>query len=189
MTHFAKMAVMAAVLALTGPAWAGDGDAQASTPPPAQLERPAHFALVDAAPSVDALIDRFLDALQRKDFDALHRLRVTELEYRTFFLPGSVEPGKPARVYNEDYSDYAWRMINTNSTYAGNQIVANYGGHKLKVKERKFLKGEQQYAWYHAFKTLDLVLEDETGRERELTLGSIVDVDGQFKFMGLLGNS
>ncbi len=188
MKRFTTMAVMAAALAFTGSAWAGDGTAQAATTPPPELERPAHFALADAAPSVDALIDRFLDALQRKDVAALRRLRVTESEYRTFFLPGSVEPGKPPRVYDDDYSKYAWDMINTNSTYAANQIIANYGGHTLKVKERKFLKGEQAYAWYRAFKVLDLALEDEVGQERELTLGSIADVDGQFKFMGLLGN-
>jgi len=118
----------------------------------------------------------------------MHRLRVTESEYRTFFLPGSMEPGKPPRVYDETYSKYAWDMINTNSVYAANQIIANYGGHTLTVKERRFLKGQQQYGWYQAYKTLHLVLQDETGRERELTLGSIADVDGQFKFMGLLGH-
>jgi hypothetical protein len=189
MRHLKTMTVMVAVLACAGSAWAGDGTAQAAiTPPPTQLERPAHFVLADAAPSVDVLIDRFLDALERKDVAAIHRLRVTESEYRTFFLPGSAEPGKPPRVYDDTYSKYAWDMINTNSLYAANQIVGNFGGNKLKVKERKFLKGEQQYAWYHAFKVLDLLLEDDIGRQRELTLGSIADVDGQFKFVGLLGN-
>jgi len=56
------------------------------------------------------------------------------------------------------------------------------------VKEVKYLKGRQEYAWYAAYKTVSLRLEDENGREGELVLGSIVDVDGQFKFISLLGN-
>jgi hypothetical protein len=188
MRGFSTITAVAVAVLVAASVSANDGAAQAATTP-LTLERPAHFKLVDAAPSVDALIDRLLDALARNDVQALHRLRVTEDEYRTFFLPGSVEPGQPARIYDADSSKFYWGLINSHSLYAANGIIKKYGGHKCRVKEKQYLKGQETYAWYEAYKTVHLVLEDENGRQAELTLGSIANVDGQFKFISLLGKS
>jgi hypothetical protein len=188
MRPIAAMAVMAGVILAIGPAWGEVAGAQASTPPP-KLERPAHFVLANAAPSVDALIDRLLVALEKNDADGLHRLRLTENEYRAFVLPGSVQPGQPAQVYDDDSSKFAWGKLNTNSIYAATGIIRGYGGHKYTVKEVTYLKGRVEYAWYTAYKTVSLKLEDETGQEGELVLGSIAEIDGQFKFISLLGKS
>lgn len=187
MRHIAIAVVLAGLVLGTGPARAEATDAQASMPP-VTVERPAHFALVDAAPSVDVLVDRLLAALKKNDVDALHRLRVTEAEYRTFVLPGSGEPGEPARVYDDVTSNFAWQRLHTNSLYAGDGIIRGYGGHTYELKEVQYLKGRKQYAWYTAYKTVALRLRDETGTERELVLGSIAEIDGQFKFLSLLGN-
>jgi hypothetical protein len=186
--HFVTLAVVIAAVLSTGSVSAKDGDAEAATKP-VTLTRPAHFALVDAAPSVDVLIDRLLDALARNDARAMHRLRVTENEYRKFFLPGSVKPGESARVYDDESSKFYWELINSHNLYAVSGIIKKYGGHRCHVKERQYLKGQETYAWYEAYKTLHLVLEDENGKQAELTLGSIADVDGQFKFISLLGKS
>jgi hypothetical protein len=103
-------------------------------------------------------------------------------------LPGSAQPGQPAHAYDDDYSKFAWQKVNTNSVYAAAGIMRGYGGHKYKVKEVKYLRGRSEYAWYTAYKTVSLTLVDETGQEGELVLGSIADIDGQFKFISLLGN-
>ncbi len=187
MRHVATTAAMVATLLISGVVWAEGGSAHASTPPP-ELTRPEHFKLANAAPSIDALIGRVLDALAAKDLDALHRLRVTEDEYRTFILPGSVRPGEPPTQYKQTDSEHAWGMLNTNSLYVAKGIIGKYGGHRYRLKGTGFAKGEQQYAWYKAYKVTVLTLEDEKGTEGELTLGSIADVDGQFKFISLLGN-
>ena len=187
MRHIATAAVMVAALLVTGMVRAKGGDAQASTPP-ARLERPGHFTLANASPSIDALVGRVLDAVAKNDADALHRLRVTEDEYRTFIIPGSVKPGEAPQVLKQDESEHAWAWINTNSIYAVQNIIKNYGGHTYRLKKTEFAKGERQYAWYKAYKVVDLTLEDETGKEGQLVLGSIADVDGQFKFIGLLGD-
>lgn len=163
------------------------GVVHAATPPP-QLARPEHFQLADAAPSIDALIGRVLDALAANDIDALHRLRVTEDEYRSFILPGSVRPGEPPTQYDRADSEHAWGMLNTHSLYVAKGIIQRYGGHRYRLKGTEFAKGEQSYAWYRAYKVTVLTLEDEKGTEGELVLGSIADVDGQFKFISLLGN-
>jgi len=182
------LALMVAAVVMTARVSAKDGDALASTTP-ATLERPAHFKLVDAAPSVDALLHRLVDALEKKDLQALHRLRVTENEYRTFFLPGSAKPGQPARIYDDESSKFYWDMLNTNSIYAARGIIARYGGRKCHVTEKTYLKGQEAYAWYEAYKNVELRLEDEEGHQAELSLGSIANVDGQFKFISLLGRN
>jgi hypothetical protein len=187
MRHVAVLAILVGAVLAMASVSAQAEDALASAKP-ATLERPAHFKLVDASPSVDALIDRLLDALEKKDVQALHRLHVTESEYRTFFLPGSAKPGEPARIYDEESSKFYWNMLNTNSVYAAKGIVERYGGRKCHVKERTYAKGQQTYAWYEAYKNVELKLEDEEGHQAELSLGSIANVDGQFKFIGLLGH-
>jgi hypothetical protein len=156
--------------------------------PASPLQRPAHFTLQDGAPSIDDLLKRVLDALAASDVQALHRLRVTEQEYRTFVLPGAVEQGQPPQVLDEQYSQFAWDMLNTKSLYAGQAIVTNFGGRHYTLKNVQFAKGQHQYAWYATYNTTVLTLEDDAGGMRELTLGSIADVDGHFKFVGLLGN-
>jgi hypothetical protein len=187
MRHIVTAVAMIAALLATGGVSAEDGSAHASTPP-AEIVRPAHFKLVDAAPSVDALIGRLLDALAANDADALHRLRVTEDEYRQFILPGSAKPGEKPQVFREEESKHLWGMLNTHSQYAAKGIINKYGGHRYRLKETEFAKGEREYAWYKAYKVVDLTLEDETGTVDELVLGSIANVDGQFKFISLLGN-
>ena len=186
MRHLITIAALAGMLLAAGITRTEAADAQAAVPT-SPSQRPAHFALVDAAPSVDALIGRLLDALAKSDLAALHRLRVTEDEYRKFLLPGGSAPGQPPQAYDDASSDFAWQMLNTNSRYAASGIINGYGGHKYKVKETNYLKGRQEYAWYTAYRTLSLTLEDEAGAAHELVLGSIADVDGQYKFVSLLG--
>lgn len=187
MRHIVVSVVMTVTFLMMGVVRGEAGDAHASTAPPV-LERPAHFKLADASPSIDDLIARLMDALAKNDAAAVDRLRVTETEYRTFFLPGAGDPGQPARVYDDGSSQFAWSKMNTNSTYALAGIMRDYGGHTFAVKEVKYLKGRKDYAWYTAYRTAGLTLEDESGKRGELVLGSIVEVDGQFKFMSLLGN-
>ena len=186
-TRITIAAALAAGILTTGFARVEAGDAEAATSA-AALQRPAQFALVDAAPSIDVLIARLLDALAKNDRAALDRLRVTEDEYRRFLLPGGGEPGKPPRVYNDEASAFAWQLLNTHSTYAADGIIKGHGGHHYTLKEVTYLKGQKQYAWYTAYRTVALAVEDESGKPSEIVLGSIADVDGQFKFVSLYGD-
>jgi hypothetical protein len=158
------------------------------TPASPPLIRPAHFKLQDGAPSIDVLLQRVLAALAANDVRALHRLRVTEQEYRKFVLPGAVEKGQQPQAMDEQSSQFAWDLLNTKSLYAGQAIVTNFGGRHYTLKDVQYAKGQRHYAWYDTWNTTVLTLEDDAGEIRELTLGSIADVDGQFKFVGLLGN-
>jgi hypothetical protein len=187
MKHIAAMAAMVVALLAVSPVRAETGNAQAATPPPT-LERPTRFRLVDAAPSIEVLLDRLLDALAKNDAQALHRLRVTEDEYVSFVIPGSAKQGEPPQVFGVEDSRFAWGMLNTKSTYAGAAVLRGFGGHTYKLKGVEYAKGHKQFVWFDAYATTVLTLEDETGEERELTLGSIAHIDGQYKFIGLHGN-
>ncbi len=142
--------------------------------------------LEDGAPSVDDLVHRFLAAIEGKDKAAIHRLRVTEEEYRQLILPGSVDPGKPLVQYKDDDSQYFWSMLDTKSMYYENNLLASWGGKSLKLKKIAYRGGEKQYADYKAYKSLILTLENEKGEEEEMEIGSIAEVDGRHKFISFV---
>src|SRR5262245_20739115 len=71
---------------------------------PAELlagERQARASFADGAPSVGVLMDEFVQALTRKDMEALNRLRVSKIEYVDLIVPGTVPVGKPPRQVSE----------------------------------------------------------------------------------------
>lgn len=140
-------------------------------------------ALADAEPSADQLVDRFLGALAGKDPDALHRLRVTEAEYREIVMPGTVPEGQPLKRPSKEFADFAWGLIDTKSRYYEQSLLQEYGGRRLRLKATAYEKGEKRFAGYTAREQLRLTLEDETsGTEVRLATGSIVGVAGRYKF-------
>ena len=179
-------AIMAAMVLATTLAAAAAGGGTSTSPAGSHTREPR---LVDAAPSVDVLLQRFLDALARRDAAAINRLRVSEQEYRTVVIPGGVESGQPPRTIDDDSSKFYWDMLNTKSLYAEAAILKNHGGRRYRLKEVQFLKGQRSYAWYEVYRTASLKLEDDAGDIHELTLGSIANVDGQYKFIGMLGDT
>ncbi len=144
--------------------------------------------LRNGAPSVDALVDRFLKALRDKDKAGVHDLRVTENEYRSLILLGSVEEGHPRPRYSDQESQYLWSMINQKSIYTEANILAGWGGRPLKLKSVEYRDGKKKYADYTAYKQLSLMLEDDQGTEAELRIGSIAEVDGVYKFISYVRN-
>ena len=51
------------------------------------------ITFTDGAPSVESLMDQFLDALARQDEAALTRLRVSKEEYTRIIMPGQIGGG------------------------------------------------------------------------------------------------
>jgi len=127
----------------------------------------------NGAPSVDKLVDQFMQALKDRDKARIHELRVTEDEYRGLILPGSVDEGHPRSHYSEQASSYFWSILNTKSIYSEANILNVWGGRPLKLKSVAYRGGTKKYADYTAYKQLELKLEDETGNEDELRIGSI----------------
>ena len=146
-------------------------------------DRPTSFELSDGAPSVDALVDRLLHAIATNDAGALTRLRVTESEYRTFIMPGSVQQGEPPQMFPERESKFFWGLLDTKSTYAGKSLLRSYGGHGYTVKTIEYPKGTTAFAWYTAYRDPELTLERDDGEIGQLRIGSIAEVGGRYKFI------
>lgn len=186
MKHIAAMAATV-LLVLSAAQQARTETAQAATPP-VTSERPAKYALADSAPSIEVLLQRVLDALAANDAQALRRLRVTEAEYREFIIPGSAKQGEPPQMLGAEDSQFYWQMLNTKSAYKEATVMKGFGGHRYELKGVEYVKGHKQFAWFDAYATTVLTLENEDGQESELVLGSIAHVDGQYKFVGLNGD-
>jgi hypothetical protein len=142
--------------------------------------------LRDAAASKEELAQRLLDALEKTDLQALRRLRVTEAEYKDVILPGSVDVGQPLRKYPPDVADYAWKTLNTKSLYYERFLLHTVGGDRFRIRDLTFAKGVADYATYRAYRQLRLAVTKDDGTKGELATGSIVEVDGRYKFISFV---
>src|SRR5690349_15767766 len=104
--------------------------------------------LVNAAPSIDDLLQRFRDAVSRNDKAALRALRLTQDEYLGIVLPGSVPPGQPWATYSEQAQEYFWGTLNGKSIYSEANLLNDFGGRDFTVKAVRYQKGVQDYANY-----------------------------------------
>jgi hypothetical protein len=145
--------------------------------------------LVNGARSVDALLDQFLASLAAKDEHALHRLRVTEQEYRGIIIPGTVKPGEPPRQVEDTPSQYFWRMLDQKSQDVGHLFIQRFGGQRYTRKEVTYTKGVRKFLGYTAIGEVRLHLEDASGTETILPTGSIAEVNGRYKFIGFNYNN
>jgi len=145
-------------------------------------EKPA-TRLQHGASSIEGLIDDFVRAINEKDKARLRQLRVSQDEYIGVILPGSVEPGARKPQYNQEETEYLWGIVNGKSIYAEAGLLESFGGHHATVTGKEFRKGTTKYADYTAYKSLVLTLKDDNGTEATMRIGSIAEVDGQFKFI------
>src|SRR5262245_44107700 len=106
----------------------------------------SHLRFNGGETSIDALIDKFLRALDAKDQRALHRLRVTEREYRDIIIPGTVKPGEPPRDgVTPQTSEFFWSMLNQKSEDMGRAFIKGLGGRHYKRKELTFTRGTREF--------------------------------------------
>lgn len=147
------------------------------TPTPAHAER----SVVAAFASTEDVVTAFLEALERKDVEALRRLRVTEAEYKDFLVAGHVPVGQPFRSVSPEARDYAWETLNTKSEYYERYLVEKYGGRRYELQSMRFERGTAEYAGYSAQRQLRLSLLDD-GTPVEIATGSIVKVGDEYKF-------
>jgi len=162
-------AVLLGILTLAPPLTLGD------VKPAARLQ--------DGAASIESLIDDFVHAINDRDKARLRQLRVSQNEYVAVILPGSVQPGERRPQYNQEEAEYLWGIVNGKSIYAEAGLLASFGGHHATVTGKEFRKGTTKYADYTAYKQLVLTLKDDKGTEATMRIGSIAEVDGQFKFI------
>lgn len=174
-------AVLAAVMIAVGvpPTGVAGLTDRAGVPPAPPI------GLEGGAESIDALLDRMLEALERQDEDALRRLSVTEEEYRRIIVPGRVDKGAQ-RLRNpaERNVDYFWSTMAFKSALYASNLVKTYGGRKYAERKLELTKPSNEWAWYTAHGEVRLLLLPAEGDEKLLLqAGWIVEVGGVYKFL------
>jgi len=142
-------------------------------------------ALQGGASSKEELAERLLKALERRDLDALRRLRVTESEYKDVIMAGTVSAGESLRAFRPDVADYAWKTLNTKSLYYERYLLHELGGKHYELQDMAFAKGVAEYATYRAYRQLRLAVTSD-GSPAEVATGSIAEVQGQYKFISFI---
>ncbi len=136
------------------------------------------------APSVNALLDEFMIAVEQRDVDALHRLRVTKHEYQGVIVPGFVPKGHPPRVISDKPREFFWELSDTKSRYFAKELVDRFGGRHYVERRLSYTKGIKEYAWYTALGEVELVLRTANDPDPfRLRTGTIAELDGRYKFI------
>lgn len=159
---------------------------QASLPPAPPPQ--SKFVLADGASSIDELVNRLVAGLAAGDRQQVDSCLITRDEYVNFVLPGAGKPGDPPRQYTEQMNDYAWGTLYGKTIYFRSNLLHAFEGGHYKVKAYEFRKGVRDYAWYRAHQRISVLLETEDGGEKALNTGSIVEVDGKYKFISLIND-
>jgi hypothetical protein len=189
-TLFVAGASLATITAQRG----ASSDSHAAPPPhvdPAPSSETARppITFTGGAPSIDALIDEFLDAVEHKDISALHRLRVTKDEYLQIIVPGTVDKGEAPRQISEQPREFFWALTDRKSRYAADNIVDRFSGLHFTTRTLRFSKGTSEYLWYTAYGQVRLDLNVQGIAEPfHLRTGTIAEVDGRYKFLAFNWN-
>ena len=173
--------LLASVLATSGPLVAESVSQKEAASPIAEN---APLAFSGGAESLDALVDRFVAAMEAKDEAGLRRLLVTEDEYREIIVPGRVPHGAAPRRPAKRNVDYFWSTMSYKSEVYAHNLVKDFGGRKYKERKLDFSEEPKRWAWYTAHGELQILLVPEEGPERFLLHGGwIAEVGGVFKFL------
>ena len=165
------------LIATMGTSWPATHDASAAGP-----------KLAGGTSSKEELIQRFVDAISDNDGGRLRSLQVNEDEYADIILPGAVPEGEPIRTWPEDVRRYFAREFIQKSQMTALNLAETYKGHHYEIESVAFEQGTKRYANHFVYRQLRLQLKDETGAEHSLSTGSIVEIDGRYKFMSYLPN-
>jgi len=128
--------------------------------------------------SIDDLVRAVLDAIERRDVDALRQLALNEHEFRTVVYP-ELPAARPERNLS---FDYVWNDLKTKSDHSLAGIVEKYAGTPLTIVRVSFEDGVSQYPSYVVHRQCRLVVRNAEGLEEEVRLfGSVFEQDGRFK--------
>src|SRR6185369_15498698 len=123
MTRLTIVCTLGAVL-LAAPAGAA-----ASQPDLVAAAQPARDSCArGGAPSLEALIDQFVQALSAKDLAKLDTLRVTKSEYVDLIVPGTVPTDRPPRAVSQQPKEFFWSSLDTKSHYFTENLLEQFGG-------------------------------------------------------------
>ncbi|NOT45121.1 MAG: hypothetical protein HOP14_11020 [Acidobacteria bacterium] len=139
---------------------------------------PAAPALSTTWPEPEAAARAVLEAIERRDEDALARLALSEQEFRDHVWP-ELPAARPER--NLPFS-YVWGDLRQKSALALAATLARHGGRHYDLLDLRFPGGVTTYPSYAVHRDTVLRVRDDSGTEQELSLfGSMLEQDGRWK--------
>ena len=121
-----------------------------------------------------------VDALNRGDTDALHRLRVNREEYLSWIWP-EFPAARPPRNFP---GDFAWSNLNKQSVLGLEKWLRSYGGKDLTFVDIRFEKPTEKYNGFTLLRGSVLIVSNADGKTFELrNLGSVVEKTGRYKLL------
>ncbi len=165
---------------------ADGGTVDSIIPLPEALRRfkadlPPVHALAGGAPSREALIARFVEALKHQDTTAVRALVLDRAEFAYLYYPSSVHSAPPRALA----PSLAWFLIQQQSEKGITRSFRRLGGLSLQADSLACAEGPHQEGqsslWSNC--TVALRLDAKGSAERHRLFGSIIERDGRFKFV------
>jgi hypothetical protein len=129
-------------------------------------------------PSAEALGGAVLEALARRDTQALHALALTEREFRDHVWP-DLPAARPER--NLPFS-YVWGDLRQKSDQALQETLGRVGGTSLTMVAVTFAGETTRYHSYRVHRDTTLRVRDAGGRVHDLRVfGAALEKDGAWK--------
>lgn len=139
--------------------------------------------LTGGAASIDALAAAYVGAVTDGDTAAMHALRVTEREYVDLVwveLPDNM----PEYGWT---GDFAWKNLDQRSRRDAWRIAVDHGGPTHDLRGVRCQGGVEDHLSFRLHRDCWLVIRDPLSGDREVKMfGSIVEMDGWFKVLGIV---
>jgi hypothetical protein len=132
--------------------------------------------LENTHPSATALARAVLDAVARRDTDALRRLALNETEFRHHVWP-QLPAARPER--NLPFS-YVWADLHQKSEQALRRTLTAYGGRRFELVDVRF-SSVTDYAAYRVHREATFVVRGDGGQSAVRVCGSLLEKDGKWK--------
>lgn len=134
--------------------------------------------LAGSEPSLSALAQAVLGALEGRDATALRAAALSEQEFREQVWP-ELPAARPER--NLGFS-YVWGELRQKSEATLAATLAVYGGQRYELVAIRFLGETTQYESYLVRRKAEVTVKDAKGAEVQLRLfGSVLEKGGRFK--------
>jgi hypothetical protein len=138
--------------------------------------------LAHAQPSAEALAERALEALARRDDQGLKTLVVTKEEFCRY-----VWPELPSSRIPNLTCDWVWNAFEPSDAAGRQETLARHSGKQYRLVRVRFAKGTTQHDSFKVHQDARVVLRDEADQEAEMKLfGSVLEMDGQFKLFSFI---
>lgn len=143
--------------------------------------RDSEPALAGSEPSVEALAERFLEAVGTSDAAQLEDLAISYEEFDAIVWP-ELDANRPGT--NLD-SRFVWSQYQMRSDVHLRRLLEGFGGRTFRLESINFKGEPREYGGFiiHDDPVLSLIAEDGSRQERQL-FGAVIEHDGLYKIYG-----